>query len=349
MGYGLACHPTNLKLAEEFKSGVTWLAGRDPSLNGSPAGFCSDAIALFGVALGTQRVADAELTQRVAAWLDRFIGHGRSGRGVETWELPFFDGAAQLVGLTTESKQHSDAATAETRVALRSRGIVLGHSEGEEADTQQTLLIARSSSHQHIASLNAVVRLAAIDWIFRAAPLAHPDHADVGDVVNLLKRLPGGLRRWTWEAKPRTAGRGVEARRWHIDNEYHVQNLIWFLLAPIFPDLKDEEYLESFGQLHPRADVCIPSLKLVIEVKFLRPGKPIAKIIEEVAADSAVYLSRPEIYSQLLPVIWDDSRRNHEHDVLTSGLLKLPGVCDAVVVSRPGTFEPRTAILDTDK
>ncbi len=63
------------------------------------------------------------------------------------------------------------------------------------------------------------------------------------------------------------------ARQWHIDNEYHVQNLLWVLLAPIFPDLDDEQYLTKIGQKNPRADLYIPSMKLIVEVKFLRAGE----------------------------------------------------------------------------
>ena len=62
------------------------------------------------------------------------------------------------------------------------------------------------------------------------------------------------------------------ARQWHVDNEYHVQNLLWVLLAPIFPDLDDEQYLTKIGQKNPRADLYIPSMKLIVEAKFLRAG-----------------------------------------------------------------------------
>ena len=55
-------------------------------------------------------------------------------------------------------------------------------------------------------------------------------------------------------------------------NEYHVQSLLMLLLRPIFPDLKDEESVPSVGHAHPRVDFIIPSMRLVIEVKFIRKG-----------------------------------------------------------------------------
>jgi hypothetical protein len=49
-------------------------------------------------------------------------------------------------------------------------------------------------------------------------------------------------------------------------------------------------------------------------------------------------LSKPECYQHILPFIWDDSTRNQEHDLALKGLRRLPGVIDAVIVSRPGGF-----------
>jgi hypothetical protein len=66
-------------------------------------------------------------------------------------------------------------------------------------------------------------------------------------------------------------------RQWHVDHEYHVQNMLWFLLAPIFPDLDDEQYLTKIGQKNPRADLYLPSMKLIVEAKFLRRGRQVAE------------------------------------------------------------------------
>ena len=66
----------------------------------------------------------------------------------------------------------------------------------------------------------------------RAAPAVVPGRISAQDLVRLLERIPAGLRKWTWEIQPRTTN-GI-ARQWHVDNEYHVQNLLWAVLAPIF-------------------------------------------------------------------------------------------------------------------
>jgi hypothetical protein len=164
------------------------------------------------------------------------------------------------------------------------------------------------------------------------------------DVSKLLKRVPAGLRRWTWEDKSRTLN--GQPRQWYIDNEYHVQNLLYFLLAAVFPDIREEEYTRSVGQKKPRVDLEIPSLKLVIEIKFwYRKDNP-QKIIGEIAEDTSLYLAQGSPHEQMIAFIWDDSRRTEEHDLLESGIKTLPGIFDVVIVSRPASMPDNTSVIN---
>jgi hypothetical protein len=164
------------------------------------------------------------------------------------------------------------------------------------------------------------------------------------DVSKLLKRVPAGLRRWTWEGNSRT--KGGQPRQWCIENEYHVQNLLYFLLAAVFADIREEEYTRSVGQKKPRVDLEIPSLKLVIEIKFwYRKDNP-QKIIGEIAEDTSLYLAQGSPHEQMIAFIWDDSCRTEEHDLLDSGLKNLKGIFDVVIVSRPGRMADNTLVIN---
>jgi hypothetical protein len=127
-------------------------------------------------------------------------------------------------------------------------------------------------------------------------------------------------------------------RHWDVQNEYHVQNLLWVLFAPVFPDLEDEEYLRSLGHKHPRCDLAIPSLRVIIEVKFVYNGEQadFANVIEGVAADTSLYLSERTGFSQIVAFVWDNSKCSEQHNELLQGLRRINGIKDAVVVSRPG-------------
>jgi hypothetical protein len=164
------------------------------------------------------------------------------------------------------------------------------------------------------------------------------------DVSKLLTQVPAGLRRWTWEEKPRT--KGGTPRQWYIENEYHVQNMLYFLLAAVFADIIEEEYTGSVGQKKPRVDLVIPSLKLVIEIKFWRKHKPPQEIIGEIAEDTSLYLAEGSPHEQIIAFIWDDSCRIEEHHLLKSGIKKMKGIFDVVIVSRPGFMADKISAIN---
>ena len=184
---------------------------------------------------------------------------------------------------------------------------------------------------------HAAIRLAALDWIKRDRPVCDLRTVTVADIGELLRRIPAGLKKWTWEDKPRTRT-SPAPRRWHVENEYHVQNMLWLLLAPVFRDLLDEDSTPKVGPVQPRADIVIPSLRLIVEAKFMRADDPPKKMIEQIAQDASLYLVLGSKYDKLIPFIWDDSRRTEHHDEMVRGLRQIAGVVDAVIVPRPGTM-----------
>ena len=108
------------------------------------------------------------------------------------------------------------------------------------------------------------------------------------------------------------------------------------MLSPLFKDLEDEENLPSIGQKHPRYDLGIPSLGVIIEVKYVRERREFAKIIEQVAADVSLYLNQATTYQKIIAFIYDDSSSPEEHQECRSGLLTIDGISDVIIVSRPG-------------
>ncbi|WP_445172578.1 PD-(D/E)XK nuclease domain-containing protein [Microcoleus sp.] len=216
-------------------------------------------------------------------------------------------------------------------------------------NSQRTSLIEASSGWNLQTNLKAhLSNLKAVKENYEKGLLISSQSAlgsfSLEDVSKLLKRVPAGLRRWTWEGNSRT--KGGQPRQWYIENEYHVQNLLYFLLAAVFADIREEEYTRSVGQKKPRVDLEIPSLKLVIEIKFwYRRDRP-QKIIGEIAEDTSLYLAQGSPHEQMIAFIWDDSRRTEEHDLLESGLKTLPGIFDVVIVSRPGCMPDNTSLIN---
>ena len=337
-----------IEIAGTLKQGLERLAGRQAFVDGNPMPFCSDAVGILGVALGVRALSDNAVTAKVAAWLSSYLPTIYGLDGTEDWQRYLFRAADNVASAGINLPTVPLGQAADTLIALAAKnGLPPSTGTHAEKEEGQALKAIISEAAAEPSYERAAIRLAALEQVIRSAPTAVPGRISAPDLVRLLERVPAGLRKWTWEAKPRTAN--APLRQWNIDNEYHVQNLLWVMLAPIFPDLDDEQYLAKIGQKNPRSDLYIPSMKLIIEVKFLRGGDRIQKIIDEIASDTSLYNAMGNDCAGIIAFIWDDNARSHEHDYLRQGLRKLPGIIDAIVISRPSDWTQKLQTASSKK
>ena len=182
--------------------------------------------------------------------------------------------------------------------------------------------------------LRAAVLLLALSHVRRAQPVALPRRATIEHLVEMLKGVQRSLEHWTWEDNAKV--KNGTARKWNVDHEYHVQNLLWAVLAPVFPDLLKEEVGAAVGPVQPRVDLGFPSLRVVVEVKFVRSTTPLKHMVNEIAEDASLYFVPGSKYERMIAFIWDDGARSEQHETLLKGLRLLERVADAVILSRPG-------------
>ncbi|HTU74503.1 MAG TPA: hypothetical protein VMG38_13390 [Trebonia sp.] len=86
------------------------------------------------------------------------------------------------------------------------------------------------------------------------------------------------------------------------------------ILRPVFDDLVAEEVLPMLGYSTYRADFGIPSLGILIEVKYVRKGSDFKEIEKQVLEDSVAYLNGVTAYKEIVVFIYDDSASVQEHD-----------------------------------
>jgi hypothetical protein len=348
LGFATASGLADTEASAVLKQGLDRLAGRKPFVDEVPMAFCSDAVGILGVALGTRFLADTSVSAKVVSWLSSFLKTIYDLDGTENWQRSLFQAADRVLGHGTGIPSPASGEAEDVYVALTAKGIFApASSESSDQEEEKALRLILLQGASQVSYERAAIRLAALEYVVRSAPAVVPGRISADGLARLLERVPAGLRKWTWETQPRTTG--GTARQWHVDNEYHVQNLLWLLLAPIFPDLDDEQYLAKIGQKNPRADLYIPSMKLIVEVKFLRAGDKMQKIIDEIASDASLYNAMGNDCAGIVAFIWDDSARSHEHDYLRQGLRKLPGIIDAVVISRPSDWYQVSQQLQSKK
>jgi hypothetical protein len=320
-----------------LKQGLERLAGRSPVVDEIPMPFCSDAVGILGVALGARSLADTGVYFQMVTWLSRFLSNIYGLDGTDNWQRSLFQAADHVLGGGIKLPASALSQVEDVRIALGAKNALpRSGSVQAEQEEERALKLILTQGTAETSYERAAIRFAALEYIVRAAPTAVPGRISAQDLIRLLERFPAGLRNWTWEIKPRTSA--ATMRKWHVDHEYHVQNMLWFLLAPIFPDLDDEQYLTKIGQKSPRADLYLPSMKIIVEAKFLRKGDRVQKVIDEISSDASLYGALGNDCDGIIPFVWDDSARSQEHDYLKQGLKKLKGVIGTVVVSRPSDW-----------
>lgn len=322
LGYGAAAQMLEGSEIVLLREEVEHLSGRDFFAPGRPLRFEADGVGLLGVALGAAAV-DAG-----GPWLRTLVTKASST--ADPWQQGLVCAARVASGETGLRISPPDLA-----LVLAARNAFTAHDEDRDA---AWTIAARLTPHDDGVTRDAV-RLAVFTII-----LARQAHVAIGgagtdDLKALLGNAGRSLKLWQYEEKGRTP-RSAPGR-WEVDNEYHVQALLWTILAPVFGDLEDEENLPSVGHKHPRADLGIPSLRTIIEVKFMRSAgqRACAEIIEQIAADASLYLSKPGTYDNIIAVVWDDCSQTEQHHELRSGLESIRGISTAVIIPRPAKMK----------
>jgi hypothetical protein len=105
----------------------------------------------------------------------------------------------------------------------------------------------------------------------------------------------------------------------------------------------DEEYLPGYGQVQPRFDLGITSLKLIVEVKFARKQGDFADIEEQVAGDLGLYFKNTERFDRMVVYVYDDCDRQYpeRYDALKNALENRDPIEAVVIVRRPSMIPPR--------
>jgi len=78
-----------------------------------------------------------------------------------------------------------------------------------------------------------------------------------------------------------------------VENEYDVQDLLYVILKPFFADARMEEFAPKHAGSAKRIDIVIPSVDIVIEVKFVRNESHAASVADEIKVDIESYHVHP--------------------------------------------------------
>lgn len=196
----------------------------------------------------------------------------------------------------------------------------------------------RDQAHGDASTALLSLMVYVFDRVNQDVAIVPPKGWSLDDLLGFLEHIPVGLKRWTWEDAGRT--KGAKPVKWRVENEYHVQNLLYVQLAPVFTDIADEVYLQPVGQKTPRVDLYLPSLHTIIEVKYRKDAKrSFQTLISEIAEDASLYRADAKYKdARIVSFLWDCTRATQEHAKFKEGVLKIDGINGCVVISAPSTM-----------
>lgn len=330
------CAIAGLGVLDEIVSSqdVSRLLGQAAKIDSTPLPWVSDIFGVMAVKWLATQMNEACIAREFENWISGFLTQQVSGDHLNLYEK---DIAAYV-----RSGESAIYASACVPLFLHYRQI-------RRIDDHQTRLSLigrfmgefRAQAQRDTSAALLSLMVYVFDQVNRDVAMVPPKGWSLDDLLGFLEHIPVGLKRWTWEDVGRT--RGAEPVKWPVENEYHVQNLLYVLLAPIFNDIADEVNLQPVGQKNPRIDLYLPSLHTIIEVKYRKDvKKSFSALIGEIAEDASLYRADAKYKNALIVnFLWDCTRGTQEHAKFKEGVLKIDGINGCVVVSAPSTMDGR--------
>ena len=314
---------------------ISRLLGQAAKIDSTPQPWVSDVFGVMAVKWLAAAMNDARIAREFENWIAGFLPNQVSGNHLNPFEKDIAayirsdDSAVDVsacVPLFLHYRRIQRIEDHQSRLSLISR--FMGEFQAQAHGDASTALL----------SLFVYV----FDQVNQDLAVVPPKGWSLDDLLGFLEHIPVGLKRWTWEESGRT--RGAEPVKWPVENEYHVQNLLYVLLGPIFTDIADEVNLQPVGQKNPRIDLYLPSLHTVIEVKYRKDAKKsFPTLIGEIAEDASLYRADAKYKdARIVSFLWDCTRATQEHAKFKEGVLKIEGINGCVVVSAPSTMKERS-------
>ena len=240
------------------------LLGQASKIDSTPMPWVSDVFGVMAIKWRVEQADSDEFKNKFQSWIGGFLPQQAKGERMDFYEK---DVVAYLV-----DSGEATFVSACIPLFLHYREIhtIIDH--------QSRLSLIHKFMGEFRAQVNldpSVALLSLMIYVFdkvtQDVALVPPNGWKLDDLVGFLECIPIGLKRWTWEESCRT--KNADPVKWPIENEYHVQNLLYVLLAPVFNDIADEVNLQPVGQKNPRVDLYVPPMHTIIEVKYRKDSK----------------------------------------------------------------------------
>lgn len=319
--------------SEKFTKAFDLLMQRDP-FKGPHVSFAFQPVTLIGLILGVKAVTDTGWRTKASQWLSSIIEKRLSSSGLTNYQellnrysVFLLDRSPQEISV--ESKGLSIEALSLLEYALR-RNVFKDNSRQNKSVQIRSDLIEQIIKNSISGDVD---EKAAIIWVAVNESIT----TDIGNyllsthyVSAILSRFEAAMKRWRYDSN-----KLKNAIRWPIVSEREIQDILYLVLRSYFDDLIDEEAMPKFGHKFHKPDFAIPSLRLLIEVKYAYKKDDFKNLEQEIIIDTKAYLTNTQDYDRILVFIYDESSSVQEHEITKRDLKKLEEIEDVIIVSRP--------------
>ena len=147
-------------------------------------------------------------------------------------------------------------------------------------------------------------------------------------VVRILSNFESAMKRWP----------NKDDHYWAINDEKDIQSILWVILRSVFDDVSDEEPFPKIGHKYSLVDFKIPSLKLLVEAKFIKDHNEFLKVENDIKIDIVEYLTtNPN--DMIIVFIYDNSASVEEHQTTIRALEKLDRIYKVIIASKPSHID----------
>ena len=305
------------------------LFGQSSQIDATPMPWVSDMVGVMSVKALVEQSYGDDMKERFHSWIDGFVQQQIDAGRLASFEL---DVAKYLVD---SASAVFTTATIPLFLHYTGKRLLVDQKMRYALVTDFSAEFVEHGTDNTSPLILSMMMIYCFDQTSKEIAVVPAQGWSLKDLVVFFKRIPAGLKRWTWEERGRT--RGTQPVKWPIENEYHVQNLLYVLLAPVFNNVADEFNLQQVGQKNPRADLHLPGLETIIEVKYRKnSSKSFARLVGEVAEDASLYHADPRFKdARMICFLWDHTRSTQEHAKFEEGVLRIEGIDACVVISSP--------------
>jgi len=215
---------------KQLSEGIDRITGR--SIAGNSIGISSytkDAVSLLGLALGADYIGGT-IKDSYRVWLNNITD--LNNENLPEWKHILIQAA---LWITDRSRSFQGKYTFENYdliYALKTRGVEC-FCDLEIDKIYKS--ICNSAIFQKLEFPQIASKLQSIHSIINHLPSLSLNEPSVDQLIKVLDNLTSSFKRWVWEDRPKTST--GQAQKWDIQNEYHVQSLLYSILSPIFPDI----------------------------------------------------------------------------------------------------------------